>query len=157
MIFFYIIARRKGKSLRSHGCVSQDVFESMGCSNKSNIIWLQSSDPEAVFDLLLLHERVIDLLARTDDADLFEHINSEWIRVLPRVAQEAHHGRHTGVSLSLCRRPWSSSHATTAKTAVRTVRTATKNSREEVEVEIADEGSDEGDEDDEGEDNHEDE
>ena len=82
MIFFYIIARRKGKSLRSHGCVSEDVFESMGCSNKSNIIWLQSSDPEAVFDLLRLHERVIDLLAQTDDADLFEHINSEWIRVL---------------------------------------------------------------------------
>jgi hypothetical protein len=82
MIFFYIIARRKGKSLRSHGCVSQDAFDTLDFSSKSNTIWLQSSDPEVVFDLLLLHERVIDLLAHTNDADLFDHINSEWIRVL---------------------------------------------------------------------------
>lgn len=81
MIYIYFIARR-GNSLRSHGCVSEDVFQSMGISNKGNIIWLQSSDPEAVFDLLRLHERVIDLLARTHDVDLAKHISSEWVRVL---------------------------------------------------------------------------
>jgi hypothetical protein len=156
MIFFYIIARRKGKSLRSHGCVSQDVFESMGCSNKSNIIWLQSSDPEAVFDLLLLHERVIDLLARTDDADLFEHINSEWIRVL-RVWHKKHITEgilaflyHFVEDLELLACDDSEDGSEDSEDSY-------ENSREEVEVEIADEGSDEGDEDDEGEDNHEDE